>query len=270
MRAGRLKLVAVVAVALLPAVGYLVVTSTTGGGHGSESHSGAPGVSPLRQVEVVRDALSGAGRARTIRTERCPTQTVIGGYVRPPARVSVRMPAGADPHLVAYAAGSGQLLPAPERWECTAGMGADGNEEIGVGPIGSVRIAKGGAFPELRRHGPAVRATLIPGCEGCIATAICSFFPHSGIVKVYESLLPCAGEPEGETRYRLSRSTFLSVDPPGVRGSASGSGGSLPSMGVLSFTRATGVRQLGCTMPPSEFHRCVVAVVAFLALGRRR
>jgi hypothetical protein len=173
-------------------------------------------------------------------------------------------------HLVAYAATSGTLLPAPPKWECTASIGADGTEEVGAGPIGSVTIKGAGAFPELRRRGPAVRATLIPACEGCIATAVCSFFPHSSIAKVYESWQPCKSRSKGELRFRLSRSAYVFVDPPGVRGSSTGSGGSLPSLGILSYSRAAGVRQLSCTVAASEMNTCAEAIVAFMAFGHRR
>jgi hypothetical protein len=219
-------------------------------------------------MRVVRADWSGAGPSVALRTQRCPTQTSVGGHLPIPARVSVREPAGPDPHLFAYAPSLGEVLPAPARWECTAGVGVDGNEEIAAGPIGSLVEGQEG-FPEVRPNGPAVRATLVPACAGCIAEAICSFFPGSRIVKTYESLQSCDGEPPGEVRRRLSASTFLFADPPGVHGVAAGSGGRLAVIGVLSFAPDAGLRQVSCALPAAEFSRCAAVLVAFIDLGRR-
>lgn len=267
MWARWLKIGSVSAVLALVVAGYLIGRSPTDRGEGFEEHPVIGPRSVASQVETIRDALSGAGQVTTLKTERCPTQASVGGgYVRPPSKVRVWMPVHSISHLVAYAVTNGTLLPAPPKWECTASVGADGTEEVGTGPVGSVT----GAFSELHRHGPAVRATLIPACAGCIATAICSFFPHSGVVKIYESWQPCRSRPKGEARFRLSHSTYVFIDPPGVRGSSTGSGGSLPSLGILSYSRAAGVRQLSCTVPASEMNTCAEAVVAFMAFGRRR
>jgi hypothetical protein len=191
--------------------------------------------------------------------------------VRVPAQVSVRAvrdSTGPDSHLFAYAPSLGQVMPAPARWECTAGVGVDGNEEIAAGPTGSLIKGEEG-FPEVRPNGPAVRATLVPACAGCIAESICSFFPSSQVVKAYESLQPCDGEARGEVRRRLSASTFLFADLPGVHGVAAGSGGRLAVIGVLSSAPDAGLRQLGRALPRSEFARCAAGLVAFIDLGRR-
>ncbi|HWI95266.1 MAG TPA: hypothetical protein VNS60_04275 [Solirubrobacterales bacterium] len=270
MRAGWFKIGVVVAVSALVVAGYLVGKSTTDSGERSQGHPLIDRRSLTGQAEAIRDALSGAGQVTTLKAERCPTQAVGGGYVRPPSKVRVRVPAPSISHLVVFAATNGILLPAPAKWECTASIGADGSEEIGAGPIGSVTTKGTGAFPQLRRYGPAVKATLIPACEGCIATAICSFFPHAAVTKVYESEQLCKGRPKGELRFRLSHSTYMFVDPPDVDSSSTGSGGSLPSVGVLSYSPIAGVRQLVCTVAASEVDTCTEAIVAFIAFGHRR
>lgn len=263
MRARWFKVGLVIAIPALVVAGYLVGGSTAGGGKGPESHPAIDRGSLTSQVEAIRGASSGAGQVMTLRTERCPTLAVGGGYVRPPSKIRVRMPPGSVSPLVVYVATNGALLPAPAKWECTASIGADGSEEIDAGPIGSVTTKGAGAYPEIRGQGPAVKATLIPACEGCIATAICSFFPHSGVVKVYESVLSCEGRPKGELRFRLSHSTYMFVDPPGVDDSSTG-GGSLPSAGVLSYSRSAGMRRLACTVAASEMDTCTEAIVAFM------
>ncbi len=269
MRAGWFKIGVVAAVLALVVAGYLIGRSNESDEQASEGSPAAGSRELADRVEAIRGALSGAGQLTMLRTERCPTQGVGGGYVRPPATVAVRMPASYT-SLVAYAATNGTLLPAPARWECTAGLGSDGSAELGAGPIGSVRVQETGGFSELRPHGSGVRATLIPACAGCIASAICSFFPRAAIVKAYEPYEPCEGKPEGEVRFRVSPSAFVFLDPPRVHGSSAGSGGSFPSLGVLSYSPAMGVRQLGCTVAPSEMDACAQAIVAFVAFGHRR
>jgi hypothetical protein len=268
VRADWFKIGVVMAIPALIVTGYLVGGST-GSGDGSEGHPVIDRGSLTSQVETIRDASSGAGQVTALKTERCPTQAVGGGYVRPPSQIRVRVPARSTSHLVVYVATNGTLLPAPVKWECTASIGADGSEEIGAGPIGSVTTKGAEAFPELRGHGPAVKAMLIPACEGCIATSICSFFPHSGVVKAYESELACKSRPKGELRFRLSHSTYMFVDPPGAGNSSTGSGGSLPSVGVLSYSRSAGVRQLDCIVAASEMDACTEAIVAFMNFEHR-
>ena len=247
----------------------VVVGSLVGLAAGTSVAAEAEGESELSgQFGVVHDALTGSGVMTTLATRRCPTQVAFhGGRVRSPARVSVQAPAGSTARLVAYAATNGTLLPAPPKWECTASVGADGSEEIGAGPTGSV---KGGEFPQLRKGGPSVQATLIPACEGCIASLICSFFPRSSVVKFYAPFQPCDEESRGELRDRLSPSTVLFIDPPGVAGAGTGSGTSMPTLGVVTYKRSTGARQLSCTLPASEVGTCAAAVVAFVDFGRSR
>jgi hypothetical protein len=264
-----LKIGVVAAVAVLVVAGYLVGRSAKGGEEGSKSHPVIDRSGIDDQIETIRDALSKMGQVTTLKTGRCPTQAVGGGYVRPPQKIRIQVPARSTSNLAVYVATNGTLLPAPVKWECTASIGADGTEEIDAGPIGSVTTKGVGAFPELRGHGPAVRATLVPACEGCIATAICSFFPHSPVVEVYESEQPCESRPRGELRFRLSRSTYGFFDPLGVASSSSG-GESLLSMGVISYSHAAGVRQLICTEAVSEMSTCTEAIVAFMNFEHRR
>jgi hypothetical protein len=269
MREGWLKWGALVVAAILLVGGYLVLRSGGEEEHRPESKVDGAVIDADAQVAAIRESTLGVGQTVEMKTVRCPTQAVFGGHVQPPAMVSVAAFAGSDPRLVAYASSGGSLLPAPAGWECVAAVGADGNQSIAVGPPGSVSVPKRGGLAEIRGRGPAVRASFIPACEGCVATAICSFFPRSTIARTYESPQPCAAEPDGEKRFRLSRSTFAFVDPPRVSGSSVGSGGWLPSIGALSFAFSTGVRQLGCTIAPREFDRCAAAVAAFLDLGRQ-
>jgi hypothetical protein len=250
------------AVSVLLVIGCLLGI-TPGNGRAAEPEPGSGASELSGEFAVVQGALSGGGTASKLKTKNCPTQAAFsGGRVRPPASVSVSSPRSAGP-LVAYAASNGTLLPAPPKWECTASVGVDGSETIGAGPAGSVQ---GGNFPHLRQGGPSVQATLVPACEGCIASLICSFFPQAGVVKVYESFDPCEDRPRGELRHRISRSAVLFVDPPG----AAGSGTALPTIGVTTYKRATGARQLNCTLPASEVNTCGAAIVAFIDFGRRR
>jgi hypothetical protein len=254
---------AFLAVLVIFAIVFFAVRALVGG---DGSRSPQLGASVGRVMREVREDRLAGGHVVELQTRRCPTEMTAGGFVRVPSRVPAREPAGVDPRLLAYASGSGQLMPAPAGWECTAGMGADGNQEIAAGPPGSVTVRGEGDIPELRGGGPSVQVTLTPACAGCIAEAICSFFPESSVVKPYESLQPCDGEADGEVRRRISASTFLIADPPGVRGAAAGSGGRLPAIGMLTFAPAIGLRQVGCALPPAEFTRCAAVLVAFVEL----
>jgi hypothetical protein len=237
------------------------------GGNGSEIPR--PGGSAVHVLREVRENLLKGGHVIDLHTRLCPTQSAAVVRVPIPARVSARELGGLGSGLVAYVPSNGQVMAAPTRWECTAGVGIDGTEEIAAGPIGSL-VSKGeGEFPEVRRNGPAVRELLVPACAGCIAETICSFFPKAEVVKVYEDLQGCNGEARGEIRRRLSATSALVLDPPGVHGAAEGSGGRLAVIGALSFTPSRGLRQLSCALPPPEFSLCAAVLFTFLNLERR-
>lgn len=280
MRAGWFKVGILAVVLVMVVAGYLVGRSTDNGG-GGEPRTGESRSHPVRvirgrgafleQVEAVRAALSGAGSTEALKTEPCPTLAAVpGGSVRRPGTVSARIPEGPSPRLVAFAAANGTFLAARSHWECAASVGVDGTEEISAGPKGSVTINHAMGNWELPRGDTAVRELLVPACAGCIASDICSFFPHAEVVKLYRREEPCKKTPEVELRLRLSRSTFVFIDPPGVRGSSIGGGGALPTMSALSYSRGTGLRQLSCTIATSKIDTCTSAIVAFVSLGPGR
>jgi hypothetical protein len=110
--------------------------------------------------------------------------------------------------------------------------------------------------------------TIEPGCAGCIASMICAFFPQEEVVQFYAAYEDCKTIPAGETVSHLSHSTATFEDPPGVKGTGVGSGGSLRSLGAVAYRgKEAGARQLSCTLPSPLAALCPAIVGTNLASG---
>jgi hypothetical protein len=162
--------------------------------------------------------------------------------------------------LAAYRNRAGTTLVAPKGWECQAGIGVDGNENISVYPRGKDDPAE---YPA--HSGMVVSFQLTPACQGCIAEAVCALFPEAKVAQQYAAFgTGCSAKPLREQVTHVSQATVLYFDPPKVEGTGVGSGGAVPSMGALSFSESLGARKVSCTLPPNRAEACVGIVSATL------
>ena len=193
---------------------------------------------------------------------RCRTQLAVGqSSVQVSPQLSMPLPADSSERLEVYATSVGSLLVGPKGWECRATMGVDGTESIGLAPPGFERPAWSAGKGDA-----AVSAALIPACWACIAATICAFFPQEEVVRSYEEVEECDPAPKGEQVSHVARSTALFTDPPGVKGTGVGSGGSLPSLGAVTYGTDSGAMQVSCTLPSELVEACPELVGATLAL----
>jgi hypothetical protein len=147
----------------------------------------------------------------------------------------------------------------PSGWACGALVAADGGQRLDVYPPGkpdySTQLApKGAELVEVQvdytGHVPGV-------------ALVCTLFPNSaGVAVAKESSYPCQ-KPASEKGTQLTSDVVTFVDAPGVKGSGTGSGGSLLSTGAavypqLSFgsTDSVNVSLLSCTLPKKDASLC--------------
>jgi hypothetical protein len=199
-----------------------------------------------------------------IATERCPTDTALEMTpVRVAQRLTVPVSADMEEKLTAYASSSGSVLLGPRDWKCRAGLGVDGTQQIGLTPPD---FEKEAWF--ARAGDPAVMLTIVPACAGCISSMICAFFPHEEVAQTYARYEECPDVAEGERVSYVSGSTVTFVDPAGVKGTGTGSGGSLASVGAVVYRgEEHGSRQLTCTLPGEIAELCPGIVGGTLAMG---
>jgi hypothetical protein len=206
--------------------------------------------------------LGGEGFA-VLPTRRCATDLAIDQPSVPvPPRVTVPLSTSLSTGLVAYVDGVGTKMVGPRGWECRATMGADGTETIGVLEPGSTV-----APWEAQAGTAAVAAEIVPACAGCMSSLICAFFPHVSVVQAYAAYEDCEPSPEGESSSRISHTAVIFSDPAGTEGAATGSGGAIPSLGVVAFSPRFGARRISCTLPPPMGAACVGIVMANLTLS---
>lgn len=120
----------------------------------------------------------------------------------------------------------------PAGWSCSALVAGDGGEGIDVVPPGTTN-ANSTVTPKGK---PVVQVAVdytghIPGAD-----LVCALFPNSAaatfVKQPGESCQPLAA---GEKTKQLTPDVVTFVDPPGVAGSATGSGGSLASLGAAVY-----------------------------------
>jgi len=199
-------------------------------------------------------------RLAVLQTRRCPTELSVR-VSRPPLPVTVRtaIPPSFAQGLVAYRDAAGTTLIAPKGWECEAGIGSDHSERVSAFPPGHENPAEPPFFP-----GQVVSLQLFTACKRCIAEGVCALFPKAGIVTKYGTLGGPSCPPGGlhEQVTRISPETAIFADPPGIEGTGTGSGGRAASFGALSFSEASGVRKVSCTLSSAPDHLCARMVGA--------
>lgn len=147
---------------------------------------------------------------------------------------------------------------APSGWACSALVAADGGQRLDAypassQPAGSAPLSDSGAPPGT----PVVQVDADYTGHGPGAQLVCPFFPGSPAATFLQGNPPCPSLPKGELTSPLTRDIVTFQDPPGVRGTGAGSGGSLASSGAVVYPQVGPVQPpggvdvavLSCTLP---------------------
>ena len=176
----------------------------------------------------------------------------------------VAIPAADARGLAAYRNSAGTTLVAPKGFQCEAGIGVDGGEHVTAYPEGDRNPAE---YPQ--RPGTVVTLNIARACQGCIAAAVCTYFPDAEPVDYYYGGIEgqeCPSKPLREEADYAAKSTVIFYDPPTVKGAGVGSGGPAPSLGAISYADGIGVRKLSCTLPVGMAETCAGIVGATFAV----
>jgi hypothetical protein len=187
-----------------------------------------------------------------------------------PSTIAVSLPASVAEQLSYYSDSTRSVLPilAPRGWDCSVGVGADGQVGIGVFPQ-----SPPASFPSSFEHSSVqgVIAHSDSACQGCISETACPLVP-SAVEGTFSTYSPCpySRPPNEEVRWALgSPSTPLGLytydvvyftDPPGVAGDGAPSGGPLTARGVLLFSNGPDTYPAAsietCTLPSNLAGLC--------------
>ncbi|HSS34204.1 MAG TPA: hypothetical protein VLL27_13070 [Solirubrobacterales bacterium] len=201
-------------------------------------------------------------------TRRCPTELAYEGVSPVPldARTPTAFPAIA-PHsnLAAYTNMLGTTLIGPKRWECRSGAGVDGSEFLALAPD----LPPNG-FDPTKTPEEAITLRSLPACVGCQAEQLCALFPNAPPVTAYSPRLPCDEKPLRERAKILGKYFATFEDPPQVAGLGEPSGGVNPAIGVIAYSRPSGVGKVTCTLGSEWRPLCPqIALAAITSLVMR-
>lgn len=166
------------------------------------------------------------------------------------------------------AEGSMRLL-APTGWSCAASIGADGSGGVQVYPPGQADPTNG-QFQASSFEG--VVGTQNGGCVGCAVTQASPLFPAADAACQSEfsgDAQACkSGPPAGESTEPIEPGVIGFLDPAGVKGDGTPSGGNYPANGVMTYQTSqypTSYLET-CTLPQSQHDLCTAVLDNFAQL----
>jgi hypothetical protein len=143
---------------------------------------------------------------------------------------------------------------APIGWRCSAGYGADGSGGISVWPAGDMTGA----------HAEGVQVYAQPACVQCQLSLACPYFADARHIyqQAYRGIGGCGARPPvGEIVMPVNRRVVQLVDPPGIKGAASPSGGTYAAYGIAEFSHTghlvDGSYVASCTLPGGNENLCL-------------
>ena len=185
----------------------------------------------------------------------CATSYAIPGqHFKRPTRATLALTAKEAGALVAWAGGGTPIVLAPRGFACTALVGADGGVHVLLTPPGD---------PAAAKTGPAVDVEIEGACVGCITAVACGVFPRA----VRDNGLPCkTPHPARERVATLLPTVRAFIDPAGVRGSGSPSGGRLAALGAIVYVpdRSAFAARVTCTLEKADSGSCRPIIADFL------
>lgn len=232
--------VALLALVLL-AVPALFVVSACG-----ESNSSSK--EPASQPEAIA---GGDSSFVTLPTRKCKTLDALERPAVPlDATTTVPVSGAGLEDFAAFTNTSGTLLIGPKDWKCDSTIYVDGGEKIGLTPDGSDPFKEGAEI--------GITSDVSAACQGCIAAEICAVMPNAPVVTQYASYgVGCdRKKPLREELTPIGDLSVIFEDPPGVKGQGEPSGGEVPSMGMLTYSRARGSQQVTCAVPDELASSC--------------
>jgi hypothetical protein len=108
----------------------------------------------------------------------------------------------------------------------------------------------------------AVALQSTPACLGCQAEELCPIFPEAPPVEAYSPRLPCDEKPLHEQVQVIGPYTATFEDPPGTEGMGYPSGGKHPAIGMLAYSKSSGVGKITCTLADPERDACAAVTLA--------
>ncbi len=185
--------------------------------------------------------------------KRCPTTYAIPGQKHTfPTHTSLSATAKEARTVVAWAGGGTPIVLAPSGFSCKALVGADGGVHVQLAP------------PGAGKQGPAVDVEVEGACIGCITAVACGLFP--GAAK--DMSFPCkTPHPKSERVAKLLPTVRAFIDPAGVHGTGSPSGGSLPAVGAVVYAPSLSAfaARVTCTLGKADAASCQTIIADFLA-----
>jgi len=113
----------------------------------------------------------------------------------------------------------------------------------------------------------AIYVTNNGGCQGCAYSQACGIFAQAD-TQYATSLGSCTAPPAGETDTNLTSTVVAFLDPPGVNGTGSPSGGVNPANGVMTFALVNGEQAdsdlMTCELPDAEHQLCTASLNDFI------
>ncbi len=231
------------------------------------SPSAAGSVSPsLQSVPVSPSAIvSATPTAPTLvalPVVECPTQYGIANPGPPGAVKSVTLPGEVASSVANYTDGLHNMsVVGPRGWHCSALDAADGTESLFIAPPGTL-VTPPIAYTKDLREGIGASSG---GSAQMPYWLTCAAMPDLGVT----GDLPCTKVPAGERFTRIDHTTADFIDPPGVAGIGTPSGGRdtargqirysprpIPSMGDLAA-------EVTCALPASDAALCQTILDGF-------
>jgi hypothetical protein len=186
-----------------------------------------------------------------------------------PADVQVKIASGFSNKLAFYSDNEGLIeVLAPTGWKCSAGIGADGSSSMDVSPKGQSGGANAGAKVE------AISATQTSACVGCRESLACPLFVSAANDYLRSYLEACpTTRPASEIVTKINSHVVEFIDPPGVNGDGSPSGGVYPARGVMTYfddVKSDGSWTETCSLPAADRSTCKAIVGNFVTKYGRR
>ena len=231
------------------------------------SRTGAAGRQPSTLVPVVA----------------CPTRYGIESVHPAPSPATKSAPVLPElGNMLAYYTDMGRSLQpilGPRGWICSAGLGADGGWGITIYP-------KGGSA-----NGPIGIDAGGSSCIGCVYSTVCPLIPHAAAEIHFSDSRCSAVHPRrqvvtwiaGSPNFSASGNDVVSIiDPPGVKGYVTRSGGRYYARGILLYSWGQpvpyfgypgvsgggGARTINCTLPNAYAKLCTAILAAFRQQAR--
>jgi hypothetical protein len=191
----------------------------------------------------------------------CPTEY---GIANPPSDAvkSVTVPSDVAPSLANYTDKSHYMsVVGPRGWHCSAIDAADGTQGLFIAPLGT-SVTEPIAYTKDLREGIAASSG---GSAQMPYFLTCAAMPDLGVT----GDLPCPKVPAGERFTRIDHTTVAVIDPPGVAGIGTPSGGRYTARSQIRYSpppipaMGDDAAEITCTLPASDMNLCQTIIDGF-------